>query len=62
MQVSSIHMMSQEITTLTQKQIRVISGAVHHRVQAMTLLVTDPDKTRVAVLVSLVHIKHNMTL
>lgn len=53
-------MTSQEIMPLKEGQINVTSGAVHHGVQVMILLITDPDKTKVAVLVSMVCTKHNM--
>ena len=46
--------------TLIEGQIRVISGAVHQGVQAMSLVITAPDKTKVVVLMSPVCTKHNM--
>ena len=61
MQVSSsTPIMSQEIMPLKEGQTSVITGADHHAVQAMTLLITDPDKAKVTVLVSMVCTKHNM--
>ncbi len=60
MQVSSTPMMSQEIVLLKDEQIKVTSGAVHHGVQAMILLITDSDKAKMGVLMSPVCTKHNM--
>jgi hypothetical protein len=59
MQVSNTPMMSQEITPLIEGQIRVNLGAVHQGVQAMSLVITAPGKTKVTVLVGPVCIKHN---
>ncbi len=53
-------MMSQEIVLLKDEQIKVTSGAVHHGVQAMILLITDSDKAKMGVLMSPVCTKHNM--